>query len=245
MIFAYLSIFVNSPWIRICAGITPGYLRLVFVHPLVQRSFLVFVRAQEQVGCNSANRQCDGMTDDQFHNIPFLFLVFTMQEKGVRSARKMLLLSFGAHMGLMILARVVDMPGRDKLSATRAGTAVAVTASRARVRGNIHRSIGRSIRARRTQQSSTASDTASIRHSRDEPRAMRSRQHLQVFWCLGTGRRRGNNHGGRRRKNSTGSYPIEFNVVNATRLMHGRATNASQKDEAEVFHTYDFCLVVV
>lgn len=87
-IFAYLSIFVNSPWIRICTGTNRNYLRLVFVHPLVQRSFLVTVSAQEQVGGDSANHKCDGVSQYHFHIFTLSVLVFTMQEKGVRLIAK-------------------------------------------------------------------------------------------------------------------------------------------------------------
>jgi hypothetical protein len=69
-------------------------LRLVLVHPRVQRRFLVTVRAQEQVGGDRANHKRDGMSQYHFHNPPFLLLFFTMQENSVPPAKKMLRLSF-------------------------------------------------------------------------------------------------------------------------------------------------------
>jgi len=134
----------------------------------------------------------------------------------------------GAAQFLVVLAGVVHVAGRNELSAATCASATIGSCS------GITRARDGSGIPRRTKQCSAASDPARLRDGRDEPGAMRGGEDLEVFDVLRTVGWRGDERGRRRRKDSTGSGPINLHVTDLARLTNRGAANKSESEKYTV-----------
>lgn len=87
------------------ASMLQAVLRLILVHELVHGAFLVRIRAQKQVGRNDTYHEGECMSQYHFHNIPFLCLVFTMQENCVEPPAKKQQL----YLGIVVIKRKLGL----------------------------------------------------------------------------------------------------------------------------------------